>query len=568
MSYSVQWHRLPVSGPKSSHVWVWHLTNQAHDAESIPPAGQWEEIDPANLQTPFLALISQLADTWTVLERGTTLKTWARPQDIRYVQAYPLILAFQTSGERTLAPDPAPQIGELGLAIEGEALHLYTLETLGEAGVSLCSQLQTALAASQGDLADSPGQELAWREAQETARELAKLYWEAHKASGQFTPSRKAPPMPYVVSNTFLVTGALPVQAALAAYSNAQSGGGQWKEDQRQLPTFTYAKGEGTTHVQVRPHDLNAVLDDSTVTALWQQVRQFSDLDGDVFLAMLAQAIATPPDEQGCVWIKGTQILDYRGIKPKMHQTKGGRKRQAGHRPDDLADISVCIGGMSNTWLEVRQWIGDDETGAPGRGRKKARKRLFSHESRLVNITDTIYQYEIQFGGAPGLRPSRDDSKAPVAIAWRYQFGSWSDPFMKGPNRQIAWLLQQVLGYDPYHETWEKRLARYFTFHMRMNAAGGGVSIVREVGSLIGELSLPVDYRNPEKTKQRLERAMNRLVDDGQIDDWAYLEDIAQLPPRKWIEVWLTYTIQVHAAPIATKLPAHERQLLHEPAGE
>src|SRR5690348_3656624 len=134
MSYSVQWHRLPVSGPQSSHVWVWHLSHQIHEAEAALPKGQWEEIDPTNLQTPFLALISQLADTWTVLERGTTLKTWARKEDIRYVRSYPIILAFQTAGERTLAPDPAPRIGELGLAIEGESLHLYTLETLGEAG--------------------------------------------------------------------------------------------------------------------------------------------------------------------------------------------------------------------------------------------------------------------------------------------------------------------------------------------------------------------------------------------------------------------------------------------------
>ena len=231
-------------------------------------------------------------------------------------------------------------------------------------------------------------------------------------------------------------------------------------------------------------------------------------------------------------------------------------------------DIAACIGHMSNTWLAVRQWIGDDETASGGKRRKKAGKRLFSHESRMVNVTDTIYQYELKLDSAQALRPHRDDSKAPVAIAWRYQFGSWIDPFLKGPNRQIAWLLQQVLGYDPYHETWEKRLARYFTFHMRMNAAGGGTSIIREVGDLINELSLPVDYRNPEKTKQRLERAMKRLVDDGQIDEWDYLEDIAQLPPRKWIEIWLTYSIQAHAAPITTKLPAQERKLLQEPASD
>src|SRR6266568_7615985 len=107
MPYSVQWHRLPVSGPQASHVWVWHLSRQIHEADQSLPKGQWEEIDPTNLQTPFLALISQLADTWTALERGSTLKTWARTEDIAFVRNYPIILAFQTSGEQVLSPQLA-----------------------------------------------------------------------------------------------------------------------------------------------------------------------------------------------------------------------------------------------------------------------------------------------------------------------------------------------------------------------------------------------------------------------------------------------------------------------------
>jgi hypothetical protein len=562
MSYSVQWHRLPVSGPQSSHVWVWHLSHQIHEAEVALPKGQWEEIDPTNLQTPFLALISQLADTWTVLERGTTLKTWARKEDIRYVRSYPIILAFQTAGERTLTPDLAPQIGELGLAIEGESLHLYTLETLGEAGSALCRRLQAALSTPHPDAAQLFREDEAWREAQDIARELAKLYWEAHKASIQLTPKRTpAPPTPYMIGNSFPVVAALPVQAALAAYSNAQSGAGQWREDLQQFPTFTYIKDEGTTHVQVRPYDRNTSLDESTLTALWHQVSQLSDLDGDVLLAMLAQAIATPADEKGCHWIKGTQILDYRGIKPKTHMEKSGQKRRAGHRQEDLLDIAGCIGHMSNTYITVRQWIGDDEIAA-GKKRKKARKRLFTQESRLVNITDTIYQYELQFVNSAANRAERE----PVAIAWRYQLGSWIDPFLKGYDRQVAWLLQQVLSYDPYHETWEKRLARYFTFHMRITTMGGGISLVRQVGSLISELSLPVDYRNPEKTKKRFEKAMTRLMDDGQIDEWNYLDDLSLLPSRKWLEVWLTYNLQVHTAPLTIRLPEQERHLLEQPA--
>lgn len=561
MPYSVQWHRLPVSGPRASHVWVWHLSRQIHEADESLPEGRWEEIDPTNLQTPFLALISQLADTWTSLARSSTLKTWARTADIAFVRTHPIILAFQTSGEQVLSPQLAPQIGELGLAAEGESLHLYSLESLGEEGKAVCSQLQQALVESQREQADTVLQEEPWRAAQEAARQLAQLYWRAHSSDAQLIPrSPTLPSIPFAGGTTFRVAVSLPVQAALAAYSNAQSGGGQWKENPQQLPTFTYIKEEGTTHVQVRPIGPLTTLDDQTVSALWHQVRQLSDLDGDVLLALIAQAIATPPDEKGNVWIKGTQILDYRGIKPKTHREQGGHKRRAGHRQEDQQDIADCIGHMVNTWLEVRQWIG--ETEAPGgKQQKKRGKRLLTQESRLINVTDTIYQYELRMPGESGMARI-DNRQPPLALAWRYQLGSWIDPFLQNPNRQVAWLLQQVLSYDPYHETWEKRLARYFTFHLRMNAVGGGTTIVRQVGALIRELSLPVDYRNPEKTKQRLEKAMKRLVEDGQIDDWTYLEDLALLPSRKWIDIWLTYNVQVHAAPIATRLAPPESKLL------
>jgi hypothetical protein len=95
-----------------------------------------------------------------------------------------------------------------------------------------------------------------------------------------------------------------------------------------------------------------------------------------------------------------------------------------------------------------------------------------------------------------------------------------------------------------------------------MNDAGGGTTIVRQVGTLIDELSLPVDRRNPEKTRQRLEKALNRLLADKQIDHWQYQEDPNLLPPRKWIENWLAHHVRVDAAPITARLPDAEESAL------
>jgi len=348
------------------------------------------------------------------------------------------------------------------------------------------------------------------------------------------------------VDKAALIPTPQPVQAILAAYSHAQSGMEEWDRTTG-IPTFVYSKEDGTTRIEFRPSDPDVQLDEATIKSLWYQVRQLSDIDGDVLLAMLAQAIATPHDAKDGVWITGKLILDYRGIKPIIKREKG-RERKAGYRQEDLAEVAACASRMSNTWIRVEQWITDD-TNTPRelqgkRSKKREQTYLYTRESRLINITDIIRQHELQ-------RESRAASaQTNLMVAWRYQLGSWIDPFLQGANRQVAWLLQQALSYDPYHEMWEKRLARYFTFHMRINATMGGVTITREVGQLIEELSLRINQRDPERTRGRFEKAMNCLKGDKLISGWDYLEDNPPLPARKWLEPWLKQNIWVTVAPI------------------
>jgi len=105
---------------------------------------------------------------------------------------------------------------------------------------------------------------------------------------------------------------------------------------------------------------------------------------------------------------------------------------------------------------------------------------------------------------------------------------------------------------------WEKRLGRYFTFHMRMDPRGG-TTITREIGMLIEELSLPINHRDPEKTRQRMEKALKYLVSDGIISAWNYHAENPKLPSRKWLETWLRCKIQVSAQAV---FPEHHPSLL------
>lgn len=61
-------------------------------------------------------------------------------------------------------------------------------------------------------------------------------------------------------------------------------------------------------------------------------------------------------------------------------------------------------------------------------------------------------------------------------------------------------------------------------------------------------VSLEIDSRFPQRTKDRFEKAMNRLKEDGVIDDWHYKGEL-NLPSKRWQEQWLQSMIAIHIAP-------------------
>jgi len=551
---------IPLEEHPDCYFWMWGIFTSLPQMDALLQEelrlDGWEQRTDA-VGDMLLWLQNQGSQVLFVEEADGTRSEWVRRSDLSHAQQYPVALSYR-SEQRTI-PQSIPAdlvIGSCALVAQGASCHVYMLEQLGEDARQYCAQIQEGLQLFLTD--DHPlsteqqreqHRRAFWEQTHKAAQDLAVCYWEFHRAQQHATSVeqgsyRTLPAIPHIISRGALIAATpLPVEAVIMAYSNAQHGASQW-ETKGLLPTFAYRRDEGVTQLQIRPSDEETVLDPSTIETLWQQVRQLSDIDGDVLLTLIAQAIASP--EKANVWITGKAILDYRGIQPMMKREANGKKRRAGHRQEDLEEVAACIGRMSSTWISVEQWIEDDEMMLPIslKRRKKQQKQdgryLYTRESRLVIITEIIRQHELRQDGK-----GEDSGKLSLAVAWRYQLGSWLDPFLKGANRQVAWLLQQVLSYDPYHQIWEKRLARYFTFHMRIASAMRSVTLCREIGILIGELSLPINRRDPEKTRQRFEKAMDRLVQDHIIATWSYLPEEFKLPLRKWLETWLSFRIIV-----------------------
>ena len=363
-----------------------------------------------------------------------------------------------------------------------------------------------------------------WQKAQQAAKQLIILYWQLHQETMK---QRTNPAIPLAFrpeQPVALTPMPLAVQGVLAAYSNAQSGGKGWLQRQ-QVPAYLYSQEKESAQIEWRP---TTKLDLET---LWKQIRRFSDLDGDVLLAVLAQWMSSR-DEEGSVWIASDHILNYRGIQPRKYENTEGKTHLYHHRKEDLEAISASMDRIRDTHVTLQQWVKETPPADQPRRRGRHKKQAIQIESYIVVITEFLKQQELPSENAQGL-----------PIAWKCRLGSCLEPFISGPNRQTAYLLQQALSYDPLREFWEKRLARLVTFHLRMSAQGGSMN--RPIRNIFEELSLPQNRSDPEKTRRRFEKALNRLQADEQISEWSYQESLSDLPAKKWFDVWLDSHVQI-----------------------
>jgi hypothetical protein len=324
-----------------------------------------------------------------------------------------------------------------------------------------------------------------------------------------------------------IVPSCLAVQGVLAALHGASQELQGWARSKAGRPAFSWHKPGGSVTTSVRAPLWGEAPPDRSPASAWEVAHGLDDLDGDVLLIALAHALArVEPDST--TWITADAILDERGIQPKTERV-GAVRYRAGHRREDRRRVAACMERLGRLWVDLSAVaVMESHSGRPHRGRRDDGGALFIISDRLV----------------------QGEGAEEMPVAWRYRPGPWLSPFLSRPNRQTAPLARAVLRYDPYHERWEKRLGRYLTFHLRMDARrAGGQPLVRRIGRLLDELHLPVDRRHPERSRARCEAALDRLARDGVIGGWGYTAtahaSLAALPARRWLELWRDVAISI-----------------------
>ncbi len=295
-------------------------------------------------------------------------------------------------------------------------------------------------------------------------------------------------------------------------------------------PTAYIQKGKALGTAQLRPPqaDRETLMPPEEVEMwaklMWQQREELSDLDADALDALSAIWLYQARTSQDRAVADVDGLLAMRGLKARSK----GHGRRSGYEPEQRAEVLRALSHIQNLWINMAE-VEVYEEDARGRRRKRTKHLI---QSRPFVITDRMGQQRLD---------GYLDVKKFV-----FRPGEVFAEFLMGPGRQTALLSAKALGYDPYRQKWEKRLARYLSWQWRAKARHGELVRPYRVATLLEAVGEEVNRRKPSRTMRRLEDALDQLREDGVIAQWQYDRwDYAETDKRGWADVWLQATVLV-----------------------
>jgi DNA-binding transcriptional regulator YiaG len=358
-------------------------------------------------------------------------------------------------------------------------------------------------------------------------------------------PKRKSLSLPLPLDEQLHVLSAAHYQAvrevlAQAAFDKAE--GTPW-------PTACLEKGRARGHAQLRPvlTDQQPFLPPEEVERwtqlMWRQRGELSDLDADTLDALSAIWLYQAKDPNDDAVADVDDLLSMRGLT----RHRGGQGRRGGYMAHQRTKMLQSLSHIQNLWLTMAELeTYDGEDARPGRRRRKPTTRAI--QSRAVVITDLMGQLRL-------------DGFVDVE-KFIFRPGKVFAYFLAGPGRQTALLSAKALQYDPYRQTWEKRLTRYLSWQWRCEARTGDYMQPFEVTTLLKAVGHPVNRRRLAWQRERLEHTLDTIQHDKVIAAWQYAQEhddwpkstILIEPPDRIREQY--QHLEQHEAPHRRTLPA------------
>jgi len=331
---------------------------------------------------------------------------------------------------------------------------------------------------------------------------------------GETAPTlRPAPAQPLPFADYLHVLSAAHYQAVrevLAQGAFAAVEGLPW-------PTARLEKGRARGHAQLRPvvTDVQPFLPPEEMERwtqlMWRQRGELADLDADTLDALSAIWLYQATDPHAAAVADVDDLLSMRGLT----RHRGGQGRRGGYMAHQRTQMLQSLSHIQSLWLTMATLeTYDGDATRPGTRRRKPITRAI--QSRAFVITDLLGQLRL-------------DGFVDVE-KFIFRPGEVFAHFLAGPGRQTALLSAKALAYDPYRQTWEKRLTRYLSWQWRCEARTGDYLQPFAVTTLLTAVGHPVNRRRLTWQRARLEKALDTIQHDEVLAAWQYAQEHVDWP--------------------------------------
>ncbi|MGM9957600.1 MAG: helix-turn-helix domain-containing protein [Peribacillus sp.] len=285
-------------------------------------------------------------------------------------------------------------------------------------------------------------------------------------------------------------------------------------------PSTPILRGNTEGFIQIIPkanHSLH--IEQNLVDEAWDRVQLLSDADVDVFDALCSLFLSKARHNDEIIEIYLNDLLSIRGLKPKL----GGEGRRGGYEAKQREQILKSLTNIQSIWINIHKAV-VYEKGKPVHTMLQGRTFIFKdHRGEEYSISEKTCRKKITF--------TIDEVFA---------------KFLNGSGRQVALLSIKALQYNPYKQLWEKRLTRYLSWRWRTQARKGTFLQPNKTSTLLEAIGEKMNTRTPSRTRERFEKALDILLEDGVIASWHYEkwdESIADF--KGWANIWLNSMILI-----------------------
>lgn len=293
-------------------------------------------------------------------------------------------------------------------------------------------------------------------------------------------------------------------------------------------PSSPFSTVNGEAQLKPKEADHDPIFDENL--AKYQKMMQnkvlelekHGHLTADVFDILVHKWLHVARHPEAMVTVDINDFLHIRGLKT----FKRGNRR-SGYTDEQRKQIARQLDLLDNIWIKIA------EMDVYPKGEKKKKTRGLEGRSVL-----TEYR-----GGQTDINGTiKPDS-------WRLRPGSlFANYFFEPYGRQTALLSIKAVEYDPYRQQWEKSLTRYLAWIWRADKTGKRGEAGLLVKTLMEKADQKVDRRNPARTRDRLEKALDKLQEDKVISGWHYQSpDESIINKRGWWKKWLEWKVIIQA---------------------